>query len=218
MEKQFVIVSGFEASGSSAVVDLLKEFEGCYECDAEIRFIMDPYGISQLERALTDDWDWIRASGAISDFLEMCRKGGRHKSHFPLARYGMGYKDTINPEFDSITEDYIDSLCYYKKGGASTYHYKSKMSYPRYVLERIRYAIQFYSKGRIHSASKGEPYFYGSHPSKEEFYEKTKKYFDNLYSGFFKGGVDTVVLDQGLVPNDSDKIGLFVHKCGMKSL
>ena len=73
----FINVAGFFGSGSSAVVDLLKEFKGFNECDAEIRFVKDPYGISQLENALVNQWELVNSAAAIADFREMCRKGCR---------------------------------------------------------------------------------------------------------------------------------------------
>ena len=75
----FVIVSGFCSSGSSAVIDLLKEFKGFYEPNAEIRFLRDPYGISDLEKALVNQWDLINSTAAISDFLDIMRKSARPK-------------------------------------------------------------------------------------------------------------------------------------------
>ena len=69
----FINVSGFFTSGSSAVVDLLKEFDDTYECKAEVRIIKDPYGISQLEHSLVDSWELINSSAAIMDFLKLCK-------------------------------------------------------------------------------------------------------------------------------------------------
>ena len=105
----FVNVSGFFFSGSSAMVDLLKEFEDFYESNAEIRFIKDPYGVAQLEDALINRWELINSSAAISDFLTMCEKGCRNgKGLFSPA--GFNLKKTISNDFMQITHDYIDEL------------------------------------------------------------------------------------------------------------
>ena len=94
----FVDVSGFFTSGSSAMVDLLKEFRGFYESNAEIRFIKDPYGIVQMENALINQWEFINSSAAISDFLELCEKGCRNgKGLFSPA--GFNLKKTISKDF-----------------------------------------------------------------------------------------------------------------------
>ena len=61
----YLAIGGYFYSGSSAVVDLLKEYRGFYESGSEIRIINDPYGLIQLERALIEDWNWIRAAMAI---------------------------------------------------------------------------------------------------------------------------------------------------------
>ncbi len=47
----YLAIGGYFYSGSSAVVDLLKEYRGFYESGSEIRIINDPYGLIQLEKS-----------------------------------------------------------------------------------------------------------------------------------------------------------------------
>ena len=120
----FVDVSGFFTSGSSAMVDLLKEFRGFYESNAEIRFIKDPYGIAQLENSLVNQWELINSSAAISDFLELCRKGCRNGKGL-LSPAGYNLKNTISPDFMRYTKEYVSSLSEYTYK-IDFYHYKFK--------------------------------------------------------------------------------------------
>ena len=65
----FVSVGGYGWTGSSACIDILKEFEGFGDLNGEFRIIKDPYGISDLEHSLVDSWDFVRHDIAIQDFL-----------------------------------------------------------------------------------------------------------------------------------------------------
>ena len=65
----YIIVAGYGWSGSSALVDLFKEFENVIVPDVEFRLIKDPYGLSQLETVLTEKWDFINSDAAINDYM-----------------------------------------------------------------------------------------------------------------------------------------------------
>ena len=149
----YLAIGGYFYSGSSAVVDLLKEYRGFYESGSEIRIINDPYGLIQLERALIEDWNWIRAAMAIEDFINYCKKCARTKSYFPLAPFGMGYKDKLNHKFIEITLEYIENLTDFKFD-ADFYAFKAKDSYLKYVINRCRAGIEKYSGGRLKWHSK----------------------------------------------------------------
>ncbi len=209
---QYVLIGGFNASGSSAVIDLLKEFKTVYESDCEMRFICDPYGVKELEKSLTERWDVINSAAAMQDFFHMCKLGCRKKSYFPLAPYGMGYSEKINPKFMQITELYLDRLTDYKYI-EQYFHFKSKASYFRYVIDRCRYGLEFYSHGKMHVANRNITPLRFSHPSKDKFYFETKKYFNNLFDvdSLHRQHKNYIVLDQALAPNDSDLVGKYFN-------
>ena len=202
--KNYIIVAGFFGSGSSAVVDLLREFAGFYECRAEIRIIKDPYGIKQMEQVLTNDWDVITSSAAITDFLDLCKRCGRSgggKNIF--ARAGLNYSKTINKDFMGITNKYIDTLTSYKYRG-DYYHYKFRKSYFRYVTDRMRWAIEHISKGKLKTANRKTELCYYAKPSSELFMSATQNYFDELFNPFFASGeYNHIILDQAISPNDA---------------
>lgn len=203
-QKNYVIVAGFFASGSSAIVDFLREFKGYYECRAEIRTIKDPYGIKQLEHALVDDWDVITSTTAISDFLEYSTKwsrsgGGKNI----LARAGLNYEKTINPRYMKLTKEYINALTSYKYNG-DFYHFKFKKTYFKYVIDRIRWVIEHYSKGKIKTINRTKNCYF-ARPTRSEFEKATKKYFDDLFEPFFiSGEYDHIILDQAIIQTMPD--------------
>ena len=98
----FIAISGFFSSGSSAVTDLLKEFQNTYECKAEIRIIKDPYGISQLEQALVHHWELLNSSAAIQDFLWLCKIYNRNGKHV-FSPAGLSYGKNISSESIKVT-------------------------------------------------------------------------------------------------------------------
>jgi hypothetical protein len=211
----FINVSGFFYSGSSAMVDLLKEFKSFYESNAEIRFIKDPYGIAQMENALVNNWELINSSAAISDFLELCRKGCRNGKGL-FAPAGFNLKKTISGDFLKITEDYIEDLTdySYKK---DFYHYKFKKPYLKYVFDRYRWAIEYLSKGNLKTANRNIATCYFAHPTQERFNTATQRYFDRLFENHVSDGADEsfIILDQAISPNNTQVIHRYFHKSKM---
>lgn len=198
----FVNVAGFFGSGSSAVVDLLKEFKDFYECDAEIRFVKDPYGISQLENTLVNQWELVNSAAAIADFRDLCRKGCRPGGRNPFAKAGFAYNRRINTDFMNIVDRYIDKLTDYKYQG-DYYHFKFKKPYLNYVFDRMRFAVERYSNRKYKTANRNMKPLCFSHPSQEQFNEATQCFFDELFSSFNQGeGRSYVILDQAVSPNN----------------
>lgn len=209
----FVNVSGFFYSGSSAVVDLLKEFRGFYEPNAEMRFIRDPYGIIPMEATLIHHWDWINSSAAITDFLEFMRLSARPKGLFLPMGYGM--KKNISPDFMKIAEDYVDELTdfTYKM---DFYHYKSKKSFWKYQLDRYRWAIEHLTKGKVRAANRNISTCYFAHPSQEQFNEATQRFFNRLFEGHKnKDGETYIILDQAVPFNNAQVIHRYFKKAKM---
>lgn len=207
----FINVAGFFGSGSSAVVDLLKEFEGFYECNSEIRFIKDPRGICDLENALVNNWELINSAAAIADFKKMIKKGCRHGRHL-FSRAGLGYKRKINKNFLNVTEKYLNRLTQYKFIG-DFYHFKFQKKYIKYLVDRYRTAIEFYTKGKLKTGNRKLEPLHFSHPTKEEFYEATKDYMEELFAPKIEeNSCQYIILDQAVSPNNPDVIEKYFHK------
>lgn len=205
----YVIVGGYFYSGSSAVVDLLKEYISCFECGAEIRFINDPYGLIQLENSLTDNWDWIRAGMALDDYCELCLKLSRKKDRMPFRAFGMGYTDNLNPYFVEITMDFINKLTDFEYDN-DFYAYQAKTNYVQYILNRWRLGIEIYSKQlfKVHKKRMVRH----AHPSKEEYYGAVKEYIDKLFKyQIDKQGKEYIIMDQAIHPRDSYVINRYFN-------
>lgn len=213
----FLLVSGFFSSGSSAAVDLLKEFRGAYECTAEIRTIKDPYGICQMEDALVNHWELINSSAAINDFLNLSRicsrKGGGRN---PFARAGLNYEKTIHPDFMKITREYVGKLTKFEYK-SDFYYSKFKKSYPRYVLDRCRTGLEIATKGKLKVANRKKllPCYFAK-PTQDEFNVATQEYFAKLYEDKIKGLDGAfVIMDQAVSPNNTQVIHRYFKKAKM---
>lgn len=68
---KFITCTGYHGSGSSALTDLITEFDGVTSCgDEEFRFVFDSDGISDLEYHLVWSFERISSARAIDRFLK----------------------------------------------------------------------------------------------------------------------------------------------------
>ena len=212
---KFIAVTGFFSSGSSAVVDLLKEYKDVYECSAEIRIIKDPYGITQLENALVHNWDLINSAAAIRDFKWLCTICNRKRKGI-FSPVGLSYSEKITKDFLRMTNEYIDDLSTFKYK-SDFYYQKFKKNYFRYVIDRIRMGTEFYTHGKIKSANRKVEDSNFALLTEEEFNEKTKKYLKSLFSYCIPEGKMSgiVVLDQAISSNDPQAINRYFDDAKM---
>ena len=206
---KFIGVSGFFSSGSSAVIDLLKEFQNTYECKAEIRIIRDPYGISQLEQALVHHWELLNSSAAIQDFLWLCGIYNRTGGHV-FSPAGLSYGKNISTDFMQITQEYVNELSEFTYE-SDFYYQKIKKTYLKFVIDRIRYGIEVYSKGRIRSANRKNKPSYFAHPTAEQFQLATRRYLNRLFEKCIPENAETgyILLDQAISTNDVDALNRY---------
>ena len=101
----FVSVSGYGWTGSSACIDILKEFEGFGALQGEFRIAKDPYGLTNLEESLVHNWDSIRNDIAIKDFLNYCEMLSMDTGLF--SKPGKGLANKLNIDFMSESKHYI---------------------------------------------------------------------------------------------------------------
>lgn len=205
----FVIVSGFYATGASAIVDYLKEFGNCVECGKEIRFIRDPYGIIDLERSIVDNWDLINSTVAIEDFIHFSKICARYGDS-PLSKPGLSYSKYINKDYLKITLDYIQKLTNYTYK-AEYYATKFKKNYFNYVIDRNLAYIERRSKGKLRVANTKNKIRFFATPTKEEFNKATTEYIEDLFKPlmFLNEERKMVILDQALSPNNSEPINRY---------
>lgn len=63
-----IFVAGLGATGSSAVIDLLKEVNDTFVFENEFRLLVDPGGLINLRDAIVDNWSVFQTDKAIKDY------------------------------------------------------------------------------------------------------------------------------------------------------
>jgi len=190
----FVGVSGYGWSGSGAVVDLLKEFDGFGAFSSEFRLVKDPYGIIDLETFLVENWEFIRHEMAIYDFLRYCqilnRKG------FKFTGYGLDISKKLNIDFMAETRSYINNLTKLNYYGSSMV-YSYGLSPSAFLINKIM---------RKFCLRKSNKKMYLSRPSQTEFLIETRRYLFNLFKNYARENkLRFIVLDQAIPTINIDK-------------
>ena len=184
---KFIGVSGFGWSGSGAVVDLLREFDGYGALGLEFRLIKDPHGISDLESSLVNNWDVLRSNKAIDDFKWFCNVLNMKGSRF--TRAGENLSKKLSVDFLLETDKYIDNLTDMKyKGNSLTFSYHLSKTY-LFLKKLNRWKVN------------REMYF--SKPTKEKFLLHTRTYLETIFNLFMKkNNIKTLILDQTISVTD----------------
>ncbi len=186
----YVIVSGFGWSGSSALVDLLKEFEGYYNADIEFRVIKDPYGIDDLYHNLVEQWDILNSDMAIRDFL-WHMKHLYHKSTTFSLEIGLDYSGFFGNNFMLSTEKYINDLV--------DFEYLSNWWFLDFKKNKQQVFEKKVKRKLCGTDGSEKEKMYFSKPSKEKFIELTNEYINNLFTPVVNEfNKNTIILDQGI--------------------
>jgi hypothetical protein len=185
-----ISVSGYGWSGSSACIDILKEFEGFEALEGEFRIAKDPYGLADLEESLVRNWDFIRHDVAIKDFLNYCKVLSRGTGLF--RKVGKNFSNKLNIDFMLESEAYIANLAdmsYF--GDTSVYRY----NIPAYS--------NFIMKLRSKLGKANGNYMHFARPNEDDFIKKTRSYINSLFK-FYENCIttNTLILDQAIPPTN----------------
>ena len=176
-QRNYVIIYGYGYSGSSAVIDLLKEVDDVYVSDADYFGIRDIGGLLELEHALLDDWDLCKVGEAIERFIKINKKGCNPTRNF-FKTYGMDYKKWFGKDFMKYTYDFINDISqfrYYSYEHAYLFNH----SYFELMYSRIAHQLDKINIGILKPFT-DHPYF--CQPTREDFYKAVRKYIDSIYS------------------------------------
>jgi len=182
----FVSVSGYGWSGSSACIDLLREFDGFGAIPGEFRIAKDPYGLLDLENSLVHNWDFIRHDVAIRDFLNLCHMLSRETGLY--SRAGKGFSSKLDVDFIGESELYIDRLLEMMYMGNTSVH--------RYNIPSYK---NFFMKIKNKTGKSNAVPMYLARPSKSDFILETRSYIKRLFNNYAKSReLKTIVLDQAV--------------------
>ena len=187
---KIIVPMSYMGSGSSAVTDLLKEYEGINtkNSDFEYVFLYAPDGLFDLEYKLLYNNNAIRSDEAIKNFRKLMEKL-YHYDGWGIANY----KDKISHNFMNVVESYLDSIITNKYQGIWYYHQKpSKIAWLMRVIKRIIFKKTTKPK---------QVQLEMSMVSSDDFYEKSRKFILNVIKEI-SDKEEYIVLDQLLLPHN----------------
>lgn len=135
-----VSVSGFNYSGSSAVVDLLKEYENVQCVEDEIGFPYLPDGITDLEYHINESSTYFNGDVGIRRYYHMCKK-----SDIPR-QYRKRFLDLTKEYLDRLTDTTWKGNSYFdgsRKEGINYASWKVKRMISAVVYHYTKKAILF---------------------------------------------------------------------------
>lgn len=185
----FLGVCGYGATGSGAVVGLLKEYPELVVCDkAELQEAFKPDGLQDLEYHLVKQYA-RHMSGDIAI--------SRFKKSITYYKTPMVGKAIPPKEYIRISNEFVDSLVQGTWWGIDNSDYNTGHPYLNFlVLLYKKLVFPYYEKvtGRPFNHWPARKMYLSIEPN--DFYEKTKKYTDNLIRAYGADLNQTVVFDQ----------------------
>ena len=202
MEKEVKLITctGYYNTGSSAIGDLLREFENVQDFgDYEVRFAHEPDGLSDLEYNIVDNNHRHNTSNAIKRFI-------KYIDYCNGNIFSKRYRKVFGNDFKRICHNYIEELTQLKCNSWWQFDQlnRGKLFYFVDVLYgRIYKYIHFWEKNDVRSTLflKNEKAYY-TYMNENEFIKKTQKFTDELIEKAWNKKSDYLVLDQLIPPSN----------------
>ena len=197
---KIIIPCGYMGSGSSAVTDLISEFDG-YDApngSYEYVFLHCPDGVFDLEDKLLLGNNTLRSDEALHSFEKRM-----YELYSKKFWWVANYKKNIGKDFWHITQEYINSLILLKQD--DFWYMQERLNTRRFIQMGIRMLVRklTVNKIRLKRALEYET-MYLSIPTPEEFYSASRTYLDKIFDCL---GINEhhLILDQLLLPHNSHR-------------
>lgn len=198
---KIIIPTGYMGSGSSAITDLISEYDG-YDADNgsfEYVFMHCPNGLFDLEDKLLTGNNALRSDEALHSFRQEMKELYERRFWWPG-----NYKANVSENFMNYTDDFIKSLIDFEPD--YYWYYQEKLDFKAFVQMVIRKICLVISGGRIELKKPlTHPQIWLSMPSKEEFYAKARVYTDNIWTALGRQQ-HNLILDQLLLPSNLNRM------------
>ena len=201
-----ITCASYYGTGSSAVTDLLSEFESVYSMtDYEFRFLHDIDGVADLEYYLVDNHNRHNSGHALKRFKKL--------SDFNAGtKFNKRYEPFFNYKYKKITDEYIDSLVDFSYKGYWFYDFydRGKLFYywkllPGKILRKLHVGNR---EGTLVNVLPKE-ITYCSKPDREKFIQCTKEYVDKLMTAANKDKKEYLMVDQIVPPSNVSRYTKF---------
>lgn len=193
----FLNIVGYGSSGSSAVVDLLREIKGVHVAEGETRFIQDTDGLEDLCYNLVHRWGWHRCDAVVKRFIRYTDILAR-----PAPRFGHGenLNEYFNGDFLRLRNEFIEKIITVKFMGHHPWSAINERKWWEVTWERlakILYFKYFGTEKSLRDATIKKVTFFVD-PTKD-IYCHAQDFIENLYTPFIVNVPDPiVVLDHGI--------------------
>ncbi len=199
---KIITTTGFYGTGSSAITDLMSEYENVMcKGDLEIRIAHDPYGISDLEYNLIENANRHNSSNALKKFKKMIDR--LHGTFLSKT-----YENYFNGKLRTYSDEYIRKLVQFEYYGK--WHYDiiergnlffilSRSYNKAFVLLKKLFHV---SNEVSHSLLPKDEMAYATIADEAAFLEATRDYFDRLIAEINPLEKEFVMLDQLVPPSN----------------
>lgn len=196
-----VAVTGYIGTGSSAVIDFLREFDVCavalgkdkaYE---HIPFYVD-HGLFDLGAILMNVNSALRSDTAICSFLESMKRLNDNN----FGWFG-SYKWYVGERFEKAVNEFIEKISISFPGRSCNHYIKVKFSLFKVLLQiaaKIIYKRPVYKWGRVYVYDNKQMYF--SMPTYEEYYSAARKFVNDYFDICAEPNKQVMVYDHLLWP------------------
>ena len=215
MEKAVITTTGFYKTGSTAVFELLKEYDACTtgivgDNEYEHLLLYTPNGLFDLEDKLLLGNSIHRSDEAVSSFYtEMLRLNDND-----FAWFG-NYKKITNNQFMPLVERFVESITDIKLKCNWSYDYLYTKFSLKHLLGSIKNVLLnkpvngHFAKQIVYRKKNVTRYCYCT---PEEFYEKAENFFSDYCKLFNDSPDKLLVLDHCILPGNVGRTQKYLKK------
>lgn len=202
--KKVIIPTGYMGTGSSAITDLISEFDGFDGSHGHFEYVFMhcPNGVFDLEDKLLIGNNAVRSDEALHSFYATM------KQLYDKKYWWVGhYNENISKSFLKITDDYLNDLIQYKP--EFYWYYQENTNLKMALKLAVRKIVKKLSLNKINLK---KPLLYDqmwvSYLEPEEFYDITKRYLAKIFKEL---GLEekNIILDQLLLPFNLKRINSY---------
>ena len=197
---KIVTCASYFATGSSAVTDLISEYDGVKSLTKyEFRFLHDPDGVSELEYNLVENFNRHNSGHALKRYRKLVEY---YSDHLLVRRY----EPFFGNHWKELSYRYIDALTDFSYAGYWQYDFYDRGPWfefwhklPGRILSRTLW--------KVFPATRFATYHdvtLASHPTEEKFLECTRAYTDALMQAANPENKPFVMMDQ-ILPSSNIK-------------
>lgn len=202
---------GYNGTGSSAIVHLLKEYSNCCDVDTrnyEHNVFYAPHGLFDLEDVLLKNNTMYKCDAAIDDFYAAMKNLNDND-------YGWfgGFQKRYGNKFMNIVQEFIDELVIYKRTGGWTEDNKYELRISYVIKDVVKMILRRdIPKFGYRINTVGDNVVRFAFPTDAEFYGAARKFVDNYYKMIGYESNRVFIFDQILEPQQLYRINDYFDK------